>query len=67
MRQYKIKEAFDRCTKVDDFKLGDRVLKWYAKNENKGRHGKFDHLWLGQFKIAAYHGSNTYLLEESTG
>jgi hypothetical protein len=67
LRQDKIKEAFDRHTKVDDFKPGDWVLKWDARNEDKGKHGKFDHLWLGPFKIAAYHGSNAYLLQESNG
>jgi hypothetical protein len=29
--------------------------------------GNFDHLWLGLFKIAAYHGRNAYLLQESNG
>jgi hypothetical protein len=43
------------------------VLIWDARNEDKGKHGKFDHLWLGPFKITAYHGSNAYLLEESDG
>jgi hypothetical protein len=65
--QDKIKEAFDRHTKVDDFEPGDLVLKWDARNEDKGKHGKFDHLWLGPFKIAAYRGSNAYLLQESNG
>jgi hypothetical protein len=52
---------------VDDFKLGDLVLKWDARNEDKGKHGKFDHLWLGPFEIAAYRGSNAYILQESNG
>jgi hypothetical protein len=43
------------------------VLIWDARNEDKGRHGKFDHLWLGPFKIAAYHGNNVYLIQESNG
>jgi hypothetical protein len=67
LRQYKIKEAFDRHTKVDDFEPGDWVLKWDRKNEDKGKHGKFDNLLLGLFKIVAYHGSNTYFLQESNG
>jgi hypothetical protein len=52
---------------VDDFELGYWVLKWDARNQDKGKHGKFDNLWLGQFKIASYHGRNSYLLEESNG
>jgi hypothetical protein len=67
LHQDKIKEAFDRRTKVDDFKLGDLVLKWDARKEDKGKHEKFDHLWLGPFKIAAYRGSNAYILQETNG
>jgi len=67
LRQDKIKEAFDIHTKVDNFELRDLVLKWDVIHEDKGKHGKFDHLWLGPFKIAAYRGSNSYLLQESNG
>jgi hypothetical protein len=67
LRQDKIKEAFDRHTKVDDFKLGDWVLRWDAKNKDKGKHGKFDHLWWGPFKITSYRGRISYLLEETNG
>jgi hypothetical protein len=62
LQQDKIKEAFNRHTKVDDFEPGDWVLKWDSGNEDKGKHGKFDNLWLGLFKIADYHGRNSYLL-----
>jgi hypothetical protein len=65
--QDNIKEAFDRHTKVDDFKLGDLVLKWDARNEDKGKHGKFDDLWLGLFEIATYRESNAYILQEING
>jgi hypothetical protein len=37
--------------RIDDFKVDDLVLKWDARNEDKGKHGKFDHLWLGPFRI----------------
>lgn len=67
MHQDKIKEAFEKHTKVDDFELGDLVLKWDARKEDKGKHGKFDHMWLGPFKIVAYHGSNTYILQKNNG
>jgi hypothetical protein len=67
LHQDKIKEDFNRRTKVDDFKLGDLVLKWDARKEDKGKHEKFDHLWLGPFKIIAYCGSNNYILQKSNG
>ena len=65
--QDKIKETFDRHTKMDDFKMGDLVLNWDARNEEKGKHEKFDHLWLGPFKIVAYRGGNAYILQENNG
>ena len=43
------------------------MLKWDARNEDKGKHGKFDHLWMGPLKIVAYHGNNVYLLQEHNG
>jgi hypothetical protein len=52
---------------VDDFKLGDLVLKWDARNEDKGKHMKFDHLWLGPFEIATFCGRNAYMIQNSNG
>jgi hypothetical protein len=51
--QESIKKVFDRRTKEDDFKLGDLVLKWDSRNEDKGKHGKFDNLWKGPYIIQA--------------
>jgi len=48
-----IKSRFDRRTKMDDFRVDDLVLRWDARREKKGMHGKFDHLWVGPLKIAA--------------
>jgi hypothetical protein len=63
----KMKRIFDRHTKEYDFKFNDLVLKWDARNEDRGRHGKFDHLWMGPFNIFVYHGNNAYLLQELNG
>ena len=43
--QENIKRIYDRMTKEDDFQLNDLVLKWDSRNEDKGKHGKFDNLW----------------------
>ena len=40
-----MKFFFERKVKFDDFQLGDSVLKWEAKIEEKGKHGKFDNIW----------------------
>ena len=43
--QDKMKKIFYKKVKIDDFQLGDLVLKWEARIEDKGKHGKFDHIW----------------------
>jgi len=65
--QEKIKKIYDRKEKVDRFQLHDVVLKWDARNEEKGKHGKFKNLWKGPFQIAAYRGQNAFLLKEMNG
>ena len=47
--------------------MDDVVLKWDARNEEKGKHGKFKNLWKGPFKIAVYRGQNAFLLKEMNG
>ena len=42
--QDKVKKNFDIKAKPNDFQQGDLVLKWDAWHEDKGKHGKFDHL-----------------------
>eukprot|EP00253_Pinus_taeda_P025531 PITA_25531 len=54
--QEKIKKIYDRKEKVDKFQVDDVVLKWDARNEEKGKHSKFENLQKGPFKIAAYRG-----------
>jgi hypothetical protein len=44
--------------------VGHFLLKWDAKNEDRGKHRKVNHLWLGPLKTVAYHGNNSYLLQE---
>jgi hypothetical protein len=34
------------------FQLRDLVLKWDAPKKDKGKHGKFEALWIGPFKIS---------------
>ena len=65
--QDKVKQVFDKRAKMTSFKLGDRVLKWDARHEDKGKHGKFDGLWKGPFFISAFAGRNAFFLEDSEG
>jgi len=67
VHQKKIREAFDRREKVDNFQVGDLVLKWDALKEKKGNHGKFDALWTGPFIISQIQGNNTFILQSMEG
>ena len=65
--QEKIKKIYGRKAKAEKFQVDDVVLKWDARNEEKDKHGKFENLWKGPFKIVAYRGQNTFLLKEMNG
>eukprot|EP00253_Pinus_taeda_P035516 PITA_35516 len=67
MLQERIKRIHDRKAKANRFEIGDIVLKWDARNEEKGKHGKFENLWKGPYKISAYQGQNAFLLQELNG
>jgi hypothetical protein len=58
-----MKKTFDKHSKKEEFHLGDLGLKWDARNEDKGKHRKFDHIWMGPFRINAYRGNTAYFLE----
>jgi hypothetical protein len=38
------KALFDKKVKDREFLPGDLVLRWEARKEDVGKHGKFDHL-----------------------
>ena len=62
-----MKNTFDRKVKEDTFQIDDLVLKWDAPHEDKGKHVKFDHLWVGPYIIAAHRGSNSFILQYRDG
>ena len=49
------------------FEVGDMVLKWDHPHDEKGKHTKFQHLWIGPFRIAANLGSSMYKLQDLQG
>jgi hypothetical protein len=40
------------------------VLLWDSAHTDKGKHSKFQKLWLGPYKIASVIGNNSYLLKD---
>jgi hypothetical protein len=65
--QQRIKQAFDRKARKEDFQLGDLVLKWDAPRQDRGKHNKFEALWIGPFKISEVIPNNTYRLQDLEG
>eukprot|EP00253_Pinus_taeda_P021472 PITA_21472 len=61
--QEKLKKVFDKRTKAEDLFIGNKVLKWDSRREDKGKHGKFDILWKGPFVIQVVQGNNTFFIK----
>ena len=58
---------FDKREKVDNFQVGDWVLKWDAVRQDKGKHGMFDSLLIGPFVMVQVHKNNTLRLQNLEG
>jgi hypothetical protein len=65
--QQKIMQVFDRKANKEQFQTGDLVLKWDAPKQDKGKHGKFEALWVGPFRISETFSNNTYRLQYLEG
>lgn len=62
-----IRKTFDKKVKDENFQIQDLVLKWEARIEEKGKHGKFENIWKGPFIVATFHGNDTYIFQEMDG
>ena len=63
-----VKRWFDHHLAGDkDYQVGELVLKWDKLNEPKGKHTKFQHLWLGPFQVVEKIGQGTYRLKTLQG
>ena len=61
--QQLIKTFFDpNIVKTKQIGIGDLVLKWDKVHEDKGKHAKFQKLWLGPFQIIEKIGPSTFIL-----
>ena len=55
---------FDRHLAGDkDYQIGELVLKWDKLNDPKGKHTKFQNVWLGPFIVVDKIGQGTYKLK----
>jgi hypothetical protein len=60
--QERVKGTFDRKAHPRELKKGDLVLMWNKRDEKPGKHGKFDSLWLGPYRIEDIVGLNSYIV-----
>ena len=67
IHEEKMKNTFDRRIKEDVFQVDDLVLKWDIPHEDKGKHGKFNHLWVGPYLIVVHRGYNAFILQYPDG
>jgi hypothetical protein len=63
-RQQILKDISIKVPKVVKFKVNEKVLLWDSSHADRGRHSKFQKLWLGPFKIAFVLGANSYILKD---
>jgi hypothetical protein len=61
-----MKHLYDRQAIERKFEIGDMILMWNARLEDKGKHGKFDPIWLGPYCICDTNGENSYFLKDLT-
>eukprot|EP00253_Pinus_taeda_P007835 PITA_07835 len=63
-----IKSSFDSTSSSSkQLQVGDLVLKWDKAHEDKGKHTKFQKMWLGPFQINNKIGHSTFILQDLLG
>jgi len=62
--QQTVKTYFNKSVKAVKFKVNQKVLMWDLAHIDRGRHSKFQKLWLGPFNIAFILGASSYILKD---
>lgn len=62
--QAQMKYLYDRKASERKFQLEEMVLLWNTRFEDKGKHGKFDPIWLGPYFIHENKGEDSYYIRE---
>jgi hypothetical protein len=62
-----MKNLYDKRAVDIKFEPKDLVLLWNARQEDKGKHGKFDPIWLGPYLIQEHWGEDSYFLKDLLG
>jgi hypothetical protein len=62
--QQRIKQVFDKKANKEEFQIGNLVLNWDTPKQDKGKHDKFEALWIRPFRISEVFSNNTYRLQD---
>lgn len=65
--QEKVEGKSDKKAHAMIFKKRDMVLTWDRRHEKQDKHGKFDILWLGPYKIEGVAGLNSFYFSHLDG
>ncbi|XP_059076647.1 uncharacterized protein LOC131875928 [Cryptomeria japonica] len=65
--QQKVKYLHDKRATERNFQEGELVLMWNARAQDKGKHGKFESLWIGPYVIMGKNGEDSYFLHNMDG
>ena len=59
-----MKYLYDKKATKRKFELDEMVLMSNARMEDKGKHGKFDTIWLVPYLVESKWGDDSYILRE---
>lgn len=65
--QLQSKYLFDKRTSARRFQIDDMVLQWNTKDQDKGKHKKFESLWIGPLIVCDINGKDSYFLQRMNG
>ena len=61
-----MKHLYDKRAVERKFEIDDMVLMWNDRMKDKGKHGKFDPIYLGPYNICDTNGKDSYFLKDPT-
>ena len=68
IHRQRIKRWFDKHVVGDkQFQVGDLALKWNKASKARGKHSKFENIWLGPYEIVEKIKDATYKLQSLKG
>ena len=67
IEQERVKGTFDQITRDVKFGIGDIVLVWDKVKEKPGKHGKFEKIWMGPYRVSKIAGKGSVYLETLDG